>query len=155
MPASMFLPEDVESAAQALIAATIPNVSTGSIGDLEINDNGQLIFDPPCIRSRYANTEYNAAEDNRALAYNAAHILELWISAENLRSKEAQRNDTLALLSSLLPQMAGARLVLPDTSLSEPVQLVSIRGMDDDPFGMIYVVSISVAGIAQFPGTNF
>ncbi len=158
MAASMFLPGDVETAVQALLKAALPSVSVGSIGDLDTDENGELVFDPPCARTFYATSHYVANGDSQALTYDdAGHQIDVWCAAENLTSLEAQRTDSLALVGQVLPVLAGARLRLPDSSLSEPVRLVSITGALQGKMGApvrtVYVIAIQVPGIAQFPGT--
>lgn len=152
---SQFLPGDAVQAVEDLLAARLTQISVGSIGALEINDDDQLVWDPPCVRTRYAGSKYATTHDNQMLAYNADHIVELWCAAENLTSKEAQRQDTMTMVvHQVLPQIVGARLALEDGSKSEPVRVVDIKGFVEDIAGMLYIISVAVPGIAQFPGTN-
>ena len=132
----------------------LTGVDVGSIGDNEIDDNDQLVFDPPCVRTRHAGTQYAGGLDNQQLNYNASHIFEVWCVAENLRSKEEQRGDTETLLGTVIQQLAGARLVLTDGSESEPIRLVDVRDFPQDLVGLIYILRVAVPGIAQFPRTN-
>ncbi len=158
MPASMFLPGDVETAVQALLTAGLPSVSVGSIGALDTDENGELVFDPPCARTFYANSHYVANGDSQALTYDdTSHQIDIWCAAENLTSLEAQRTDSLTLVGQVLPVLAGARISLADGSLSEPVRLMSItgalQGRSGAPVRTVYIIAIEVPGIAQFPGT--
>jgi len=158
MAASMFLPGDADMALQALLTTALAGVNVGSIGDLNTDENGELVFDPPCVRTFYASGEFINNNDSQALTYDdTAHYFDLWCAAENLTSLEAQRGDTLALVAQVLPVLAGARLSLADGTLSEPVELMGIKGnlqgRQGAPVQTIYLVSIKVPGIAQFPGT--
>ena len=158
MPASMFLPGQVETAIQALLKLALTGVNVGSIGDLNTDENGELIFDPPAVRTFYATSRYEAHGDSQALTYDdTSHQFDIWCAAENLTSLEAQRTDTLTLVAQVLPVLAGARLPLADGSVSEPVRLMgvagSLQGKQGAPVQTVYTISIEVPGIAQFPGT--
>jgi hypothetical protein len=162
MPASMVLPGDVE---QSLLAALTANLTTlettqfpsgifvGAIGDKDIDDDDQLLLRMPCARQRYVGSAYKNEGDNQWLTYDASHIFEIWCAAEDLTSKEAQRTATTFVLGQVLPLIAGARLTLADTSLTEPVVIKNIAKLPDDIVGTIYIVTIEICGIAQFPGT--
>jgi hypothetical protein len=157
----MFLPGDTQSALQALLAnaeITMNGVplSVGSVGDLNTDEDGELIFDPPCARTFFVTTDYGQTHDNLALAYDdSSHEIDIWCAAENLRSLEAQRLDTLTLVAQILPVVAGARLLLPDGSTTEPVRLRnivgSLQGRQGAPVTTVYTIKVQVPGIAQFP----
>jgi hypothetical protein len=156
MSASQFLPGDTQTALQALLVSALPGVNIGSLGDLSTDQNGELIFDPPCARTFFAGTEYADNSDNLALAYDdSSHEIDIWCAAENLTSLEAQRLDTLTLVAQILPVVAGARLVLADGSTTEPVRLRSIvgtlQGKLGAPVATVYTIKVQVPGIAQFP----
>ena len=156
MPASQLLPVDVQSAVQSLLKNELSGVNVGSIGDLTTDENGELIFDPPCVRTFFSNTRYAGDNDNLALTYDdTSHELQIWCAAENLSSLEAQRMDTLKLVGRVLPLLAGALLQLADGSQSEPCRLVSLvgslQGRQGAPVATVYTITIEVPGIAQFP----
>jgi phage gp37-like protein len=154
MPASMVLPGDVEQALIAALSGNLPDqVHVAPIADRDINDDDQLVLQMPCARTRYAGTAYKNQGDNQWLTYEVTHMFEIWCAAEDLTSKEAQRTATLAVVADVLPLVAGARLALADTSLTEPVAVKSIGKMPDDIVGQIYIVAIEICAIAQFPGT--
>jgi hypothetical protein len=150
---SQFLPADAEDAVSALLVANLPTLNVGSIAEADINADGQLVFRTPCARTRYAGTQYASLQDNRALNYDCEHMIEVWCAASNLRSKQAQREDTKTLVELVLPQLAGARLAFSDDSTSEPVRSADIHGVEQDIVGTVYIITVAVPGIAQFPGT--
>ena len=155
MTASMFLPGDVQSTLQALLAASLAGVNVGSIGDLNTDANGDLIFDPPCARTFFVGMNYADEGDNLALTYDEAEAeIDIWCAAENLSSLEAQRIDTLSLVARILPVIAGAKLSLADGTVSEPVRLVSVvgslQGKQGAPVATVYTIKVRVPGIAQF-----
>jgi hypothetical protein len=149
----MVLPGDVEQTLLAALTAGLPTINVAAIGEADFGDDGQLVTDLPAAHSRYVGTGYKNQGDNQWLTYDVAHIFEIWCAAENLTNKEAQRTATLAVVDQVLPLIAGARLVLPDTSTTDPVVLKGVGKLPDDVLGMIYICTIEVSAIAQFPGT--
>lgn len=153
MPGSMVLPGDVEQALLSALTANLSNINVGAISDKDIGDDDQLVLEMPCARQRYVGTDYKNEGDNQWLTYDATHTFEIWCAAEDLTSKEAQRTATLAIVGQVLPLIAGARLMLPDTSVTEPVAVKSIGKLQDDIVGTLFIVTIEIPAIAQFPGT--
>lgn len=156
---SMFLPLMVDQAVQAFMAANLTGVNVGSIGELDTDEDGELVFDPPCARTMYSSTEFGEAADNLQLTYDAVdHAVDIWCADENLASLETQRQASLAVISQLLPVIAGARISLSDGSASEPVRLVrvqaALQGRNGAPVRTVYIVTVIVPGIAQFPGVE-
>jgi hypothetical protein len=153
-PGAEFLSLDVEAALQAVLAAQLVGVNVGSIGEKDLNADGQLVFVPPVVRTRHGGTDYKSVESQQ-LTYNAEHIMEIWCCDKDLRSKEAQRAATEALLATVLALVAGARLVLSDgVTESEPIRLMGVTDIYAEGRGSIYVLAVAVPGVAQFPGTN-
>jgi hypothetical protein len=152
----MFLPGDVQGALHELLRQALPNVNIGSIGDLAIGDDNELAFDPPCARTFFAGTDYGETQDNLALCYDdTSHEIEIWCAAENLRSLEEQRKNTLELVAQIVPVLAGAELELSDGTTTQPVRLKSIvgtlQGRMGAPVTTVYTIKVEVPGIAQFP----
>ena len=153
MPVSMVLPDDVEQSMLTALSAGLANINVGAISDKDIDDDDQLVLDMPCARQRYVGCDYRSLGDNQALTYEAPHLFEIWCAAEDLTSKEAQRTATLQIVRLVLPLIVGARLPLADGSITEPVVLRSIGKLPDDIVGTIFIVTVEVSAIAQFPGT--
>jgi hypothetical protein len=152
----MFLPGDTQTALQALLRDQLPNVNVGSVGDLSTDQDGELVFDPPCARTFFAGTDYGETHDNVAQFYDeASHEIDIWCAAENLSSLEAQRRDTLILVGKILPVLAGAELMLRDGTTTQPVRLRGIvgtlQGRQGAPVNTVYTIKVQVPGIAQFP----
>ncbi len=152
MPASMVLPGDVEQALLNALTVGLPGINIAAIASSDINDDDELVLKMPCARTRFAGTEYRNQGDSQCLTYDVTHIFEIWTAATDLTSKEAQRTATLAVVALVLPLVAGARLRLPDLSVTEPVALKSIGKLPDDIVGQVYICTIEVCAIAQFPG---
>ena len=72
------------------------------------------------------------------------------LSADPIR----QAYDSLVLARRITSLLAGARIVLQDGDVSEPVRLVSMDPLPVDGIGTAYAVAIEVPGLAQYPGTN-
>jgi len=153
---TMFLPDDVETALSDLLKAQLTGIETSPIGEADIDDDDQLVLKMPCARPRYAASSYAESNDLTQTTYNAEHAYEIWCADENLTSKEAQRQAAKAIVRQVLPVLAGARLTMPDNSASKtaPIRLLGIDSIVGDVLGMIYVVRVSVPGIAQFSGVN-
>ena len=156
---SMFLPLTVDQAVQTFLKANLTDVNVGSIGELDTDESGELVFDPPCARTMYQSAEFGEAADNLQLTYDdASHTIDIWCADENLASLEAQRQQSLAVISQLLPVIAGARIPLSDGSTTEPVRLVrvqaALQGANGAPVRTVYVVTVEIPGIAQFPGVE-
>jgi hypothetical protein len=146
--ASMFLPGDVQTALQALLVS--------ALGDLNTDQNGELVFDPPCARTFFGDSDYGETQDNLAITYDdVSHTIDIWCAAENLQSLEAQRMDTLTLVAQILPVLAGAELELADGTTTQPVRLKSIvgslQGRMGAPVATVYTIKVQIPGIAQFP----
>ena len=153
MPASMVLPGDVEQTLLATLGVNLPQINVGAISEKDINDADQLVLQMPCARQRYVGSSYQDSADNQWLTYNVTHTFEIWCAAEDLTSKEAQRTATLAVLTQVIPLLAGARLSLPDGSLTDPIMLKQVGKLQDDIVGTLFILTIEIAGVAQFPGT--
>lgn len=153
---TMFLPDDVENAVSALLAAQLININTSPIGEADIDDDDQLVLTFPCARPRYVASSYAESNDLTQTTYNCEHAYEIWCADENLANKEAQRQAAKAIVRQVLPILAGARLALADGSgdTTSPIRLLGIDSIVGDVLGMIYVVRVAVPGIAQFAGVN-
>jgi hypothetical protein len=151
-----FLPGDVEQSLLALLEKALGDgADVQPLGEKDLGDNDELVIQLPGIRTRYIGSRFTKQHDNLALNYDVDHMFEIWCAAENLTSKEDQRNDTLALVQLMLPQIAGARLVLSDgETKSEPIRMIGIDPFPQDIVGMVYITTAAVPGIAQFPGIN-
>jgi hypothetical protein len=151
---TQFLPTDVETALSGLLARNLAGIDTQPIGEAEIDDSDGLVLKLPCARPRYVSSAYPPTRDITMTTYDCEHFYEVWCGAEDLRSKEAQRQSAKIIVGQVLPIVAGALLALPDGSgdNSAPVRLVGIDSFVDDVVGMVYLVRIGVPGIAQFPG---
>ena len=154
---SMFLPEDAEDGVTALLQGLQMDdgtpVNIGSIGQPELDDSDQLVFDPPMSRTLYVGSPRYRSDENQALVYpDVMHIVEVWCSAQDLHSKEDQRRATIHLLGRVMPILAGARVSLSDGGHSEPILILGVFASVDAAHGKVYILSVGVPGIAQFPG---
>jgi hypothetical protein len=155
--APIFLPDDTLAALLALLQGHLAlsgrKVSVETIGEKDFGDDDQLILELPAVRVRYDSSVYEQ-RGNNARVYDAEHIFQIWCAAENLRSNEDQRNDTLKLLRQALPLLIGVKVALPDGSQTDPIRVLNISSLPDDNVGTIYITSVGIAGTAQFPGNG-
>jgi hypothetical protein len=148
-----FLPGDIEQALSSLLKLNLDGLDVSPIGDAEIDDDDQLVLEPPLARPRYLETSYGQGSDLTQTTYDDVnHVYEIWCAAENLVSKEAQRSDSKVIAGRVATLLAGAILQLTDGGKSCPVRLLGISSVPGDVIGMVYLVRVAVPGIAQFPG---
>jgi len=148
------LSADIESSVKNLLSAALGSgIDVASLGLKDINEEGQLIFRPPCVRTRYVGGDYTRLHDNTHCNYDYAPMVEIWCVEEDLRSAEDQREASKRLLDRVKPIVAGARIVLSDDGKnSEPIILRKDFPFPQDIVGMVYILVVEVPGIAQFPG---
>jgi hypothetical protein len=151
---TQFLPDDSEDALVDLLKLVLSSVSVATVGEQDINDSDELVFRAKSVRVMFDDTQYSDTGDNQGLTYNAVHKFLIFCAGEDLRSKEAQRKASLALVRQVLNQVVGARLSLEDGSKSEPVYPTGTGKFMQEDLGTVYIVGIGVPGIAQFTGPN-
>ena len=148
-----FQPDDVMSGLITTLAAALnaADIDTEDIGEAQIDDNDQLVLQMPCARPRYVESSYRAL-DTTATSYETQHIFEIWCAAENLTSKSAQRSATRQIVGQVIAALAGTRIPVEDKTgeTSEPASIAAVGQMPEDVLGMIYIVRVTVPGIAQF-----
>ena len=126
-------------------------VDVATIGAKDFDDGDELALDLPAVRVRYDSSGFGKTT-NSGRVYNAKHLIQLWVAAENLRSMEDQRSDSLALATHVMAHVVGVKLQLADGSQSDPVEILGMQPLPDDNIGILYIISLAVAGSAQFPG---
>jgi hypothetical protein len=146
---------DIESGVIDLLRTGLgQTIQVESLGINDINDDGQLIATPPCVRTKYVGCRYPMMHDNTATSYDAAPVLHIWCADEDLTSAEAQREASKRVLDLVKPVLAGARIPLSDDgTTTEPIILIEDGIFMQDFLGSVYVLTIQVPGIAQYPGT--
>ena len=158
MPSQM-LSSDIERGVQQFLRQQMQDLPEGavdSLGEKDISEGDQLVFQTPCVRTRYLGVDYVPMRDNTALAYQAPHLVEIWCADEDMRSKEAEREATKRLLDRVTPIICGARIPLSDDPgvTSDPILLRRVYSLIQDIVGSVYILVIEVNGVAQFPGLN-
>ncbi len=153
--------DQVEASLLALLSTALPTaygaqVQVDSLGDKDFDDDGRLTLQPPSLRVRFAGAQYDNLRDNRRLSYQAKLSYEILCYESSLRSRADERNQTLALVATVLDQVAGARLTLADGSQTMPIGLrgVALVETDQGPVDQLFSVLADVEGIAQFSGVN-
>jgi hypothetical protein len=153
--ASEFKREDIEDAIVTLLTAQMPAaISIATVGTNDLTDDGELVFVPPCVRVLYQGDDARALESTRC-NYDVDAMFAVMCADEDLRSKEAQRKASSALVSQVKRILAGARLILADGGKTEPVRYVKTDSlMGNNVVPVVYIPIFAVPGIAQFAGTN-
>ncbi len=146
---------DIESGVRDLLRTGLgPGIDVQTLGINDINDDGQLVSTPPCVRTKYVGCRYAPLHDNTHTSYDAFPTLHIWCADEDLHSAEAQREASKRVLDLVKPILAGARIPLSDDgTTSMPILLVEDGIFMQDFLGSVYILTIQVPGIAQYPGT--
>lgn len=151
----------VEAALIALLQAKMEAaygayVQVDSLGGKDFDEEGTLILQPPALRVDFSGLVYQTLRDNSGLTYEAALAFDILCFESSLRSKADERLQTLGLVAVVLNQLAGARLLLADTSLTPPAKLrgVSLVEVASKTVDQAFAVHIAIGGPAQFDGPN-
>ena len=156
---SQFSPDQVVAAMVALGSKIPPfngdAVDVAALGDADFNDKGDLVVQSLSARIRFVDASY-AAKESQKTTYGAALNFAVLVYAENLRSRNDERMDSLRLAGQVQACYAGARLHLEDGSWTEPLELLTISPVmnADGVIDQYYGVTFRVPAIAQFPGSN-
>jgi hypothetical protein len=130
-------------------------VDVREVGPKDFDDQGNLVLQKAAVRVRFGQADYSQVRDTTKTTLSAAIAFQIICRHESLRSNSEQRDRALELASAVADALAGARLLLPDGTLSEPIGLLAILPVEDRG-GVVqdcYGVSIEVPGYAQFAGT--
>jgi hypothetical protein len=138
----------------ALLVAQLNGVDVQEVSDKDFNADGDLIMNPPSVRTYFAGCDYSSTFDNQKLSYDATGKFMLLCAGQNLQSIAAQAHASAQLADQVCGLIAGARITLPSGDISEPITLKSIDPLPVEEIGIAYGVAIEVPGLAQFPGTN-
>jgi hypothetical protein len=131
------------------------DIGVESLGIRDFNDDEQLILKTPAVRTRYGGKKFRKMHDNTAQNYDVLPVVEVWCADEDLSSKEAQREISKGLSDQVESVLAGARVPLGEAGeMSEPIELLDLQPFPQDILGMVYILTVGVPGIAQYPGGN-
>jgi phage gp37-like protein len=151
----------VEAALIALLKANLAaaygsNVNIDSLGDKDFDEEGRLVLQPPAVRVRFMDANYNALRDNRRLTYQPTMPFQILCFQSSLRSPADERKQTLVLVAAVQDQLAGTVLALADGSQTMPITMKHVGLVDtaEGPVDQLFAVDVEVEGIAQFSGAN-
>lgn len=150
------LNKELPTAYAAELGASSAAVDIEPLGDDDFNDDGLLVLQPPSLRVRFLGADYDTLKDNQRQTYEGALLWELLCFESSLQSRADQRRQTLVLVSVVLDQLAGARLLLSDGTKTLPISLVDVRLVDGAASGVdqLFSVRISIGGFARFSAVN-
>jgi hypothetical protein len=145
---------DVWTAIIALLDAQMPEVDVDAIGTQDFDEEGELTVLPPAARVMFAGEGAQPFE-TQAQNYNAAQSFGVICADEDLSADpQQQRLKSVRLATRVGDLLTGARLALPDGSVTEPIIYVKTGPMPTSSTGMAYIAEFLVPGIAQFPAPN-
>ncbi len=127
------------------------DVQPVSENDFEGDD---LVLSPPSVRVFFAGCGFSSTSDSQRLSYEVVGRFVAICGDEDRTSLSNQALASLAVATSVVGLIAGARIQLPDGQLSEPVTLTSLETVGVKGLGAAYAVGFEVPGLAQYLGLN-
>ena len=154
VPTRTFAIEAAWQALVVLLATQLEGVNVDAIGSRDFDENGELTVVPPAVRVIFAGEKAQTFE-NQNQNYNAGQQFGA-ICADDYRGPDPQqqRVASLALARLATDVVTGARLRLPDGTVTEPIEYAGTTPMPVADIGVAYVVEWRIPGIAQFPAPN-
>ena len=144
----------VEDALIALLTAQLVDVDVAATAAKDFDDNGNLILNPPSVRTQFAG-ETASSFENQHLNYDVdQNYLVLCLDQDLGPVAQVQRTKSAQLLGTVKHLLIGARLALADGSVSEPVRYVQADPLPVEGIGTAFVAMFAVGGIANFAGVN-
>jgi hypothetical protein len=137
-----------------LLRQQLDGVDVQSITSKDFSDDGELILNPPSVRSFFAGEGAASTSDTQRLSYNVVGRYIVLCANEDLRDPAAQAKASLNLAGQVKAILAGARLLFPDGETSEPITYVGMEPEPVDGLGVAYAAAFEVPGLAQFAGAN-
>jgi len=147
---------EVEDALLGLLKAALPDVKNiAALTEGDVNEEDQLIAEPPAIRLFFGAESFDRARDHMALTYQSGQSWTALCGAQNRRGVEDERADALELLGRVLDALAGARLAgLASQTQGPQVVLKRVGLLQMGPDGTWYLVEFAVESIVQFTGNG-
>jgi hypothetical protein len=150
-----FKADQAWNALTALLVAQLTGVDVAMIADKDFNDQGEIIMTPPSARIFYAGEIAHSTSDSQRLSYNSVYRFVILVADQDLTAGSAnQAAASLKLAITVKAVLAGARLLLTDGDISEPLVYISMEPIPTEGVGMAYGLAFEVPGLAQFPGAN-
>lgn len=150
-----FKAEQAWHALTRLLDAQMDGVDVAMICDKDFNDQGEIIMNPPSARVFYAGEIALSTSDSQRLSYDSRYRFIILVADQDLSGSSANQavaSLKLAIVAKAI--LAGARILLADGDISEPMVYLSMEPMPTEGLGMAYGLAFEVPGLAQFPGTN-
>ena len=132
-----------------------PSTDVKEIARGDFNDQGELVLKKIAARVVFGTAQFGESRDVSYTTLSTALQYQIVCRHESQRTREEQRNRSLAMAACVCEYLAGARLALPDGSLAGPVLLRGVGPAIDSvgPVEDCYAVGIEISGFSQFPGT--
>lgn len=155
---TQFKIEDVEAAALALLQKTFkdeqPKVETDAMSVADVNEDGDIITNPPAARLYFANEAATPGRDAQRLTYQSQQFFTVMVGAQDYSSRTKERMGCYAMVSLVKNAFAGARLTLADGGKTEPIAYLGAEPYQAEKKAVWYAVRFAIPCVAQFSGAN-
>jgi hypothetical protein len=149
-----FSVDQVWAGVQSLLADVFQgNVQVDCIGEKDFNEEGMLTIVPPAARVLFIRQESKPIEDQNLNYWAEQEYAVLCADSDLSQDPQAQRTASILIADQVSGILAGARIALPDGTISAPIELIGITPLPTADFGVAYVVAIKVSCDASFAGT--
>jgi hypothetical protein len=150
-----FKAEQAWDAMVVLAAAQLDQVDVAKIADKDFNDQGEMIMNPPSARVLFFGEKALSTSDSQRRSYNSIYMFLILVADQDLSGSSANQAEASLMLATRVKAIFnGARIVLADGDISEPITYTGIEAVPAAGVGMAYAVAFEVPGLAQFPATN-
>jgi hypothetical protein len=122
----------------------------------DFDDSGQLVLPKCAVRVRFGEATYAEARDISRVSLSANLSFQVVCRYESLRSQSEMRGRALSLAECVMEELAGAKLLLSNGTITEPILIRAVQPVADGygPVENCYGVAIQVSGYAQHSGVN-
>jgi hypothetical protein len=146
--------DQVWDALTELLNSQLDNVDCANITDRDFSEDGELILNPPSVRTFFEGENAAATSDSQRLSYLVDGKFTVLVVDQDYRGITEQARATLQLVNKVKSVLIGARLLLPTGETSEPVQWYATAPQPLEGMGVAYAAGFIVPGLAQFQGPN-
>lgn len=154
MSQGQFKADQVWDALLDLLIEQLDQVDVASISQRDFSQEGEIILTPPSVRVLFDGESAHSTSDSQRLSYEVVGRFLVMVADQDLRSAVHQARASAKLAAQAKNLLAGARIVLADGDVSEPVTWVSTQMLPVPDLGIAYALAFEVPGLAQFDGLN-
>jgi hypothetical protein len=149
-----FSVEMVWKVVNQLLIDQLTGIDVQAITEKDFNNDGEIIMNPPSVRTFYASTQFASTTDSQRLSYESVGRFIALCADEDLTDVISQAYASVKLVDQVLAILAGARINLPAGDRSEPITITAVESLPVAGVGTAYGIAFEVPGLAQFAGAN-